>query len=163
MSWLSGCDRPESAIQQGRMQEERVPRPPLEPPEFWLPLDRTLADHVAAHPGRPILVTVGAKWSSTSTMSWRILFSDDATEVLRSSGFVCLTGDITEDDKVGRKVIESLGRVSVPVVALYDPLEGEWEMKPDVFTAADVREWVSSYHEKTAARGELRGGSVGGR
>lgn len=154
------CNKPEEAVDASASPGEeaeaaRPSRPALEPREFWVSLEHELDHYVAEYPGRPILLSVSAKWSSTSTLAWRVLFSDEATETLRSSGFVCVVGDVTEGDEVGRNVMKSLGYVAVPVTAIYDPVAGAWQVKPGVFSAADVKEWVSSLQRRMAGEGEL--------
>ena len=147
------CKRPEVAGVKASAppeEEARVPRPALEPREFWLPLDHELAHYVEKYPGQPILVSISAKWSMTCTFAWRELFSDEATEALKNSGFVCLVGDVTEENEMLRREMTALGRVAVPVTAIYDPVDKAWVAKPDVFKGEDVREWVTSMKERMA-------------
>jgi hypothetical protein len=46
--------------------------------------------------------------------------------------------------------MNTLGRVAVPVTAIYDPVDAAWHVQPEVFSASDVRKWISSLQNKIA-------------
>lgn len=104
---------------------------------------------MAANPGRPILLSISAQWSATATLAWRVLFSDEVTKMLTSAGWVCLVADVTEGNVDGNQAMNSLGRVAVPVTAIYDPVEKAWKVQSEVFTIDDVKNWVISLEVKT--------------
>jgi thiol:disulfide interchange protein len=149
---LSCCEsKKTTGVSVNQNAESKSPqRSPLDPPDFWKPLERKLADYVAAHPGRPIVLSISSKWSSTSTLAWRVLFSDEVTKSLEHSGFLCLVADVTEGDTLATGEMNTLGRVAVPVTAIYDPVDAAWHVQPEVFSASDVRKWISSLQNKIA-------------
>lgn len=130
-------------------QPDVIPKSPLDPPDHWKPLEQGLDVYVAANPGRPILLSISATWSATATLAWRVLFSDEITEMLVSAGWVCLVADVTEGDVAGNQAMRSLGRAGVPVTAIYDPVEKAWKVQSEVFTNDDVKNWVISLEVKT--------------
>lgn len=126
-----------------------ISKSPLDRPGHWKPLEQGLEDYVAANPGRPILLSISAQWSATATLAWRVLFSDEVTKMLTSAGWVCLVADVTEGNVDGNQAMNSLGRVAVPVTAIYDPVEKAWKVQSEVFTIDDVKNWVISLEVKT--------------
>jgi thiol:disulfide interchange protein len=79
-----------------------------------------------------------------------VLFSDDVTQALTSSNFVCRVGDLTEENAIASDAMKSLARNAVPVTAIYDPVEKTWQVQADVFTAEDVKGWITSLESKIA-------------
>lgn len=121
----------------------------MQVPQPWHELEYSLIDYVEMQPGRAIIVSFGAHWGTKSEGNWRVLFSEEVTESLQSSGFLCLTGDLTEpDSSLATSEMNGLGRVAVPVTAVYDPANGAWQVKPEVFSADDVEQWIRAL-EKT--------------
>lgn len=123
--------------------------------EPWFALQYSLSDYVEMQPGRPIIVSFGADWAVSSEMNWRILFSEEITAVLQDAGFLCLVADITEGDAALAKTeMKDLERAAVPVTAVYDPVAEAWDVKPEVFSADDMNEWVISIQDKMADQGD---------
>ncbi len=149
---LSGCESKKTmGVSLNQNAESKSPqRPPLDPPHFWKPLERKLADYVTAHPGCAIVLSISAKWSATGTLAWRVLFSDEVTKALEPSGFLCLVADVTEGDTLATGEMNALDRVAVPVTAIYDPVDEAWHVQPEVFSAADVGKWISALQKKIA-------------
>jgi hypothetical protein len=46
--------------------------------------------------------------------------------------------------------MKSLARNAVPVTAIYDPVEKTWQVQADIFTADDVKGWITSHESKIA-------------
>ena len=114
-------------------------------PEPWFKLEYSLSDYIKMQPERPIIVSFGAHWGELSEYHWRVLFSDDITKSLRSSGVLCLVADLTEaDSELAKGEMNGLNRVAVPVTALYDPVVGTWHVLPEIFSATEIQKWAMS-------------------
>lgn len=115
----------------------------IDPPKGWGAVDRPLADYVIAYPGRPIIVSFGAKWTMSSTFGWRMMSTDGVTEALQDAGFVCLAADLTGGNELATKEMRRFGRVALPVTAVFDPTTRKWEPKNEFFSTEDVLEWAT--------------------
>jgi len=73
----------------------------------WKPLENNLADYVAENPNRPIILSINATWSGTALIGCKVLSSEAVMNSLSSSGFLCLAADVTEENALARRQMET--------------------------------------------------------
>ena len=153
---LGGCDSATKEDDQALGEGGTVIRRGMEFPEPWFKLEYPLSEYIEMQPGRPIIVSFGAHWGELSQLHWRALFSDEVTAALQSSGVLCLVGDLTEaDSALAKAEMNGLERDAVPVTALYDPAIGTWQVKPDIFSGAEIELWADTMKNKKQNKAEM--------
>ncbi len=89
--------------------------------------------------GNVVVVDFTAEWClNCKALEHRVLYSEEVSTALNSRGVVPMKVDISSSDNlVGRAMLESTGRVTIPLLVVYAP-NGDAVLTSDFYTADQV-------------------------
>ncbi|BDS07383.1 hypothetical protein NT6N_24230 [Oceaniferula spumae] len=122
-------------------------------PDPWYLMKYSPQKYVEMQPGRPIIISIGAKWTMTSQVQWRTLFTENVCRELKTRGILSLVSDVVHDEKIANSALSQFDRVAVPVTMLYNPKSNKWMVFPEVFDEDYFMEFVTRLDKNVVEQG----------
>lgn len=102
-------------------------------PIHWAPFTPEKLEGLLAT-NTPVFIDFTAKWCLTCQANKRsTLFRPEVMKTLQDAGVVTLAADLTKDDPILKKALDSYGRRGVPTYVVYNR-EGKWVLLPETLT-----------------------------
>ena len=150
---ICSCEEQSRSVEDKGISRDQFLSDGQELPDPWYLIKYTPQQYVEMQPARPIIISVGAKWTMTSQVQWRTLFRDNVCEELKSRGILSLVADVIHDEKIANSVLSQFDRVAVPMTILYNPMSSKWMVFPEVFDEDYFMDFVTQLDKNVVEQG----------